>query len=284
MNYPNPGYPPYGQWQQPPRRQKVSAGVLLGVSLWRLVIVACALTGFVAAVAKYAFGSAIPGLSQQASLLTGFVYLGLLCYPIFTGGARHEPRSPWWRGALAVLLLLVGVTYLTLMSGDLDETWALFEHLLTPLAVVIDFIAVGRNQAHVKWWHPLSWIVFPLAYLGYFLAASLGLYGGFFDPDDSGFAGTLVGFIAAVIAVGYVLYGIAKLKSTIAMGNAGAHPLYQQPPYPQQQFQQQYPQQPYPGSQPQYQQPLPQQPLTQQPQYAPQQYQYQYPPAQYPPQ
>ncbi|EHR62831.1 hypothetical protein [Saccharomonospora cyanea] len=82
--------------------------------------------------------------------------MGLLLYPAFTGGRRHEPNSPWLRGATAVLLLLVPGTFLTLMGGDLSETGSLFEHLPTPLVVLVDWIAVGRGQAAVMWWHPIT--------------------------------------------------------------------------------------------------------------------------------
>ncbi|WP_176879705.1 hypothetical protein [Prauserella marina] len=207
------------------------------MSLWRLLIVAFAFIGFGSIVGEHGWESAGPGLSQQASLLVGVVYTGLLCYPLFTGGKAHEPRSPWLRGAMTVLLLLVAVTFLTIMGGSLDETWSLFEHLLTPLVVLIDWAVVGRNQANVKWWHPLTWIVFPVAYLIYYLAADVGLYRGFLDPDSSGFAGTILGFLAAVIVAGYVLYGVAKLKAAAAAGNQ-AHspyppaPQYSQGPYP----------------------------------------------------
>lgn len=250
-----PQYPQYQQWQYPPRQQyqpvpKVPAATLAGVSLWRLAIVACAFVGFGSIVAQVGLGSAMPGLSQQASLLTGIVYLGLLVYPLATRGTRHEPGTPWWRGALAVLLLLVGVTYLTLMAGELDETWAVFEHVITPLAVLVDWIAVGRNQGAARWWHPLSWIVFPLAYLGYFVAADVPLYGGFLDPDSSAFAGTVAGFLVAVLVAGYLLYGIAKLKAVIAASStrqAAPQPYAPAPPswpYGQQQQQTPYPQQP----------------------------------------
>ena len=74
-----------------PAGQRVSPGVLAGVSLWRLVIVASALYGFSDATG---WSENLEGLSQQASLLTGIVYLGLLAYPALTGGARHEPHSP----------------------------------------------------------------------------------------------------------------------------------------------------------------------------------------------
>ncbi|RZS36791.1 hypothetical protein EV193_10625 [Herbihabitans rhizosphaerae] len=208
-------YPPQPPMYQPMHAPaKVPAGVLIGVTVWRLVIVACALTGFFAAVAT--MGDPWAGLSQLASLLVGVCYLGLLLYPAFTGGRAHEPRSPWLRGALTVTLLLVAITFLTIMEGDLDETWSLFEHLITPLVVLIDWIAVGRDQANARWWHPLTWIVFPSAYLVYFLIGDFGLYGSFLDPDDEDFALVVLGFLGGVIAAGYLLYGIAKIKAAVS--------------------------------------------------------------------
>ncbi len=198
----NPHLPP------PPR---LSGGVLAGVVVWRLVVAACAFTGFFAAVAV--MYDPWPALSQQASLLTGVVYLGLAAYPLFTGGRTHEPASPWLRGAVCVLLLLVAGTYQTLMSGDVDDTYSLFEHVITPLVVFADWVLVGRSQARVRWWHPWSWLVFPLAYLVYFVIARPSLYGGFLDPDSSTFAGMVLFFLLAVLATGYLLYGIGKVKA-----------------------------------------------------------------------
>ncbi|WP_433470526.1 hypothetical protein [Saccharomonospora azurea] len=119
---------------------------------------AFACIGFLSIVGEVGLQSAMPGLSQQASLFTAIVYTGLLLYPAFAGGRRHERRSPWWRGATAVL-------------GP------------------------------------------PLAYLVYFLAADVGRYGSFLDPDDDAFALTVLGFLAAVLAAGYLLYGCAKVKA-----------------------------------------------------------------------
>lgn len=190
---------------------RVDAGRLAGVTVWRLLVAGCALYGLGAALAV--LNGPWPALSQQASLFAGVVYLGLALYPLFTGGRRHEPCSPRLRGATAVLLILVSVTYLTILEGPLDESWSLFEHLLTPLVVVVDFVFVGRNQAAVRWWHPLTWIVFPAAYLVYFIAADPGLYGSFLNPDDAGFPGVVAGFLVALVAVGYVLFGAAKVKA-----------------------------------------------------------------------
>lgn len=251
----------YAPGPYPPQPQRVDPGVLAGVTVWRLVIVVCAFTGFGAAVGQADLDSVMPGLSQQASLLTGICYLGLLCYPLVTGGQRHEPRSPWLRGALAVLLILVSVTFMTLMEGDLDETWSLFEHAITPLVVLVDWLAVGRNQAAVKWWHPLTWLAFPAAYLVYFVADDVQLYGDFLDPDSDDFGLTVAGFLLGVVVAGYVLLACALIKTANGAngqrGTTGAPGPYGQQPYGQQ------PQQPY--GQPPYGQPQPPQQLPQQP-------------------
>jgi hypothetical protein len=236
-------------YQQPvPAGPRVSPGVLFGVSLWRLVIVASAFIGFGAAMSKSKSGSALTALSQQGSLLVGVVYVGLLLYPLFVAGRRHEPRSPWWRGAMVILMLLVSITFMAIMNGSLGQTWSLFEHLITPLLVLVDFLAVGRNQVAVKWWHPITWTAFPLAYLIYYVSAGLRLYGSFLNPKKSSFPGTVTGFIVAVLVVGYLLFlfGILKASAT------GQRP----PKTPQGYPQQQYYQQPYPQ---QYQQPPQQQ-------------------------
>lgn len=197
-----------------PGRQKVRPGTLVGVSLWRLVVVVFAFTGFVSALSV--IDSALPALSQQASLLAGCVYVGLLLYPLFTGGRRHEPNSPWIRGAVTVLLVLVGGAFLTLLSGNLEATWSLFEHFLTPLVLLIDWIAVGSNQANTRWWHPLSWLSLPLAYLVYYYASGQELYG-FLDPGGSRFVVMIAGLLVALLAVGYLLYGIGRFRAAITL-------------------------------------------------------------------
>lgn len=202
-------YPPNHQPHQP--ETPVTPAVLVGVSLWRLAIVGCALYGFGDATD---WSANFEGLSQQASLATGIIYTGLLLYPVRTGGRRHEPRSPWLRGATTVLLLLVAGTFFGIMGGDVD--YLPFEHIYTPLIVLVDWLFVGRNQAAVKWWHPLTWIAFPLAYLGYFLAGGIyrSLYG-FLDPDGDEFAAMVGGLLVGVVAIGYLLYGAAKLTSAL---------------------------------------------------------------------
>ncbi|RSD09204.1 hypothetical protein [Amycolatopsis eburnea] len=199
------------QYPKPYPEPKVHPGVLAGVSLWRVAIVAAALYGFGDATG---WSANFEGLSQQASLATAVVYFGLLLYPLATGGARHEPKSPWLRGATTVLLLLVAGTFFGIMGGDFG--YLPFEHICTPLLVLVDWLFVGRNQAAAKWWHPLTWIAFPVAYLAYFLSAGVyeSLYS-FLDPDGDEFAGMIGGLLAGVVVAGYLLYGTGKLKGAI---------------------------------------------------------------------
>lgn len=223
------GTAPYYPYPPPrPPEPPVNPAVLIGVSLWRLAIVACALYGFSDATG---WSENFEGLSQQASLATGIIYTGLLLYPVFTGGRRHEPKSPWLRGATTVLLLLVAGTFFGIMGGDAD--YLPFEHIYTPLIVLVDWLFVGRNQDNSKWWHPLTWIAFPLAYLVYFLAGGIyeSLYS-FLDPEGDEFAGMIGGLLAGVIAVGYLLYGAGKLKGTLRGGNQPAYAGHPQHGYP----------------------------------------------------
>ncbi|HEV7649634.1 MAG TPA: hypothetical protein VGP26_15930 [Actinophytocola sp.] len=179
------------------------------LTAWRLLVAASALVGFGYAVTT--FVEPWHALSQQASLLTGVVYLGLA---VFAG--RSEEVATWLRGGMAVLLVLVCVTYLTLISGDLHTTASLFEHLVTPLVVLADWAVVGRTVG-LRWWFPLSWVVFPLAYLIYFVLADVQLYRNFLDPTSASFGLTVLEFMLALVVAGYVLYGAARLRSSAAV-------------------------------------------------------------------
>src|SRR5699024_8152501 len=98
------------------------------------------------------------------------------------------------------------------LSGDLDTVQSLFEHALTPIVVLLDWLVVGRNQATGKWWHPLTWTLIPTAYLIFFMIVEPDLYGSFLNPGGSSFPATVAAFLIAVIAAGYLLYALGKLK------------------------------------------------------------------------
>jgi cytochrome bd-type quinol oxidase subunit 2 len=206
--------PPYQEWPDRARR-RVAPGVLFGVTVWRLLIVVFAIVGFSLAMRDAAGSDALAALSQQASLLAAIGYGFLLVFPVLSGGRRHEPDTPWLRGALTVLLSLVSLTFLTMLGGDLSRPWSLFEHVLTPALVALDWLLVGRDQRNARWWYPVSWLAFPLAYLLFYIA-----YVGngppiypFLDPSASDFLGVVFEFLGGVLVFGFVVYGLGKLHS-----------------------------------------------------------------------
>jgi hypothetical protein len=180
----------------------------------RLLVAVCAFVGLGFAVAT--LNDPWPALSQQASLFAGLVYLALA-----VAGTRAAQVAGWLRGATTVLLLLVCVTYLTVIEGDLYSVSSLFEHLLTPVAALADWILVGRAAVVVRWWYPLSWVLPPLLYLIYLLLADVRLYRSFLDPGSADFGPTVGLFLVAVVAVGYLLYGMARPIRARAVAEAG---------------------------------------------------------------
>lgn len=267
------GYPQ----QQFTGPRKVNPGVLVGVTLWRLLIVAFALIGVFASFEQLA-GDPWPGLSLQASLFTAIVYGVLALWPLFTLGRSHEPATPWIRGGTAVLLLLVMAVYMTMLGGDVSETWSLFEHLLTPLVVFVDACFVSASAARAKWWFPFTWVSLPLCYLIYYIADGLNMYGGMLNPDNDDFAIYVPVLLVVTIALGFLVYGLGKLRGAIAAGQrqpgpGQPGPGQPGPGQPQQQWApagpplQQYgpagmpqggPQTPYPGGPGPYGQQMPQ--------------------------
>lgn len=162
--------------------------------LWRLAVATSAAAGVWLAAREYDVWWT--ALSQLANLAVAAAYVGL---------AVREPRSPWLRGALASLMLLVGLAYLPMANGNLLEGWSLLEHVVTPGLVVADFLLVGANQVAVRWWHPLTWLVAPAAYLGWYVAADLAVYAAL-DPSVPGvFLPRLAVLLGLLLGVGAVL-------------------------------------------------------------------------------
>lgn len=209
-------------------RRPARLEVIIGVTLWRLVIVGFALIGLFAAVEESGDGArSLEALSQSASLLAAIVYGGLLLFPWVTGMRWHEPRTGWWRGATAVTLLLVASVFLTMLSGDLSGTASLFEHLLTPMIVLVDWCVIGRNQANTRAWTPLTWLCFPTIYLLYYNAADLTIYESDFSLrfDNADFMSYFPGFVAGLVVAGYLLLLIGRIKAWVsAQQEAMRHP------------------------------------------------------------
>jgi hypothetical protein len=168
----------------------------VSVRLWRLLVALTAVSGVVLAAQRYdVWWTALSQLANLA-VATGFLLL-----------AFREPRSPWLRGALASVMLLVALAYLPMANGNLTQPWSVLEHVVTPTLVVLDFLVRGDNQHRVRWWHPLSWLVAPAAYLAWYVASDLAVYDAL-DPARPGVFGAQVAVLLAVLlASGYACYG-----------------------------------------------------------------------------
>ncbi|HEY8524468.1 MAG TPA: hypothetical protein VIL48_05875 [Acidimicrobiales bacterium] len=147
-------------------------------------------------------------LSYLSNVATGIGFLALAAYPLLVGGRRHEPRSAWLRGALTILMLLVGLVFTIGMGGELDGP-----HAVIPALVTVDWLFVGRNQFRTRAWEPLTWIAFPLLYLAYHRANDLGLYEDILGEEAIGTA--VPALLVATIALGYVLWGAALLRRAL---------------------------------------------------------------------
>ena len=172
------------------------------VLLWRLLVAGCAGAGVWLAAQEYAVWWT--ALSQLANLAVAVAFVVL---------AVREPRSPWLRGALTSLMLLVSLAYLPMANGNLTQTWSVLEHLVTPALVLADFAFVGRNQHRLRWWHPVSWLAAPAAYLGWYVAGDLRVYAALDPTAPEGFGARLLALVALLLTTGFALYAAGRRRS-----------------------------------------------------------------------
>ena len=183
------------------------------ITAWRLLVAASAATGVVLAARQYDVWWT--ALSQLANLAVAVCFLGLAAYTLLTG--RREPHSPWLQGGLATMMTLVCLAYLPMQNGNATQGWSLLEHVVTPALVVADFVFVSRNQADVRWWHPLTWLLPPLAYLGWYVGGDLRVYAALDPSQPAAFAAQLAVLASLVLAAGFVFYGAGRRRRDLVL-------------------------------------------------------------------
>jgi hypothetical protein len=164
--------------------------------VWRLVIAASAAWGVVLAAERYDVWWT--ALSQLANLAVAVAFVWL---------AFREPRSPWLRGALASTMLLVALAYLPMANGNLFQPWSVLEHVVTPALVVTDYLYRGDNLHRVRWWHPVTWLAAPAAYLVWYVDADLGVYAALDPGRPEAFLLRVAALLALLLAVAFACYG-----------------------------------------------------------------------------
>lgn len=185
-----------------------------GVRVWRLTIAASGLTGVVLAAIQYDVWWT--ALSQLASLAVFAAYAVI---------AFREPRSPWLRGALASQMVLVSLAFLAMQHGNLWDPYSVFEHLITPALVVADFLLVGHNQVNVRWWHPPTWLLPPLAYLAWYVAGDLAVYVALDASRPAPFVVNVTLLAVLLLAAGFALYDVGRRRRLAPAPDIPARPV-----------------------------------------------------------
>lgn len=155
--------------------------------------------------------------------LTTFTYqvnvLAAAYYVWSLASARAETR-PGLRGAVVLYVVVAGLVWNVFLTGQsMGYTPAnVLLHVVMPALALTDWLLVGRDQGEVRWWQPIVWLGYPIAYLGLALAV-LNEAGRrapyyFLDPDSVGTRAVLgnIGLLAAgFVGLGYVIWTLGRV-------------------------------------------------------------------------
>jgi hypothetical protein len=105
----------------------------------------------------------------QSNLVLGLV--------LVASGTRKRVRLPvWWDhllGALTFYLVMTGIIYAVLVAPPGEPWWSwdmywpqLAHHRVAPLFTALDWLLVTKT-VHGRWLRPLSWLIYPSAFLVY---------------------------------------------------------------------------------------------------------------------
>lgn len=155
--------------------------------------------------------------TYQANVLAAAYYLWSFAWP------RADARVGI-RGAVVLYVLIAGVIWNLFLTGhSMGYTIAnMLLHVVVPVLALIDWLLVGRDQAQVRWWQPVAWLVYPAAYLALALLV-LNQVGRrapyyFLDPGTVGTASVVfnVGVLGGgVLTLGYVLLMINRAVAAV---------------------------------------------------------------------
>ena len=187
----------------PPRRW--------GLACWRLGLAGSAFTGVWLAAQQYDVWWT--ALSQLASLAAGVGYLVLAGGAVLAvDGPRCRVASAWFRGATASTMALVAIAFLAMQHGNLWDPYSVFEHLVTPAAVVADRVLIGTRRDVTRWWHPWSWLLPPTAYLAWYVAGDLRVYVALDPSDPTAFVANTTALLALVLVAAFTLHVAAQRR------------------------------------------------------------------------
>ncbi len=207
-----------------PTSGRWSPGATAVVVLWRLFLAGTAWTGFVLGMTRGGRWH-WPNLaywSQFSTLLVAVTATGSLVVTLLS---RERPERPagYLRGAAVTYTTLTLVVFPLLLSGTYDDLDGQLRHLAGPVRASLDWLLVGRNQATVRWYAPLVWLVVPLLYLPVYVwrsTASRPLYG-FLDPGRGDFVSWVLILLAAVLVIGALYCAVGRARAALVPAARG---------------------------------------------------------------
>ncbi len=154
-----------------------------------------------------------------------------------SGLLPRESLPRWWdgfRGAAAVYLAVTFVVFAVLLegtpaAGDTTPWVDLVMHKLMPVVLVLDWLLIPASSG-ARWWRPLAWMAYPVAYLAYALlrGAAIGWYPyPFLDPrGPDGYAGLITSagaVVAGFLVAAYLFDQLGRLRRRLRMRASGGH-------------------------------------------------------------
>ncbi len=132
---------------------------------------------------------------------------------------------PWLKGATTLVIAVTFLIYHFILARNKFD-WQIYKvgnllvHYIVPLTVVGDWLLFDAKERR-PWWHPLSWLAFPVAYFIFTIVRAQvgGWFPGriftrypypFINVDRLGadVIWNVLGTAVAVVALGYILLGI----------------------------------------------------------------------------
>ena len=189
---------------------------LIGVSIWHV-------RRLVEAPVSEWLTETIITLSYFTNLTN--ILIVVMAWALLRGRGRVAEffAAPSVQAACSLYILFVGLVFWFVLGGPQDvEAWWLWipevtAHTLSPLLGVV-WWATAVERGRLRLWHPVAWLVYPIAYLGYWLVRGpiVGEYPYFFlDVGELGYGGVAVWIgilVAGFLVLGLVMWGVDRLR------------------------------------------------------------------------
>lgn len=168
------------------------------------------------------------GMSNLMVLLVFIGYTAVTIVDLVKKGLKGASTPcPWLKGATTLIILVTFLIYHFILARNKFD-WQIYKignllvHYIVPLMVSVDWLLFDAKGKR-PWWHPLSWLAFPVAYFiftviraqvgGWFPGKIFTRYPyPFINVDRLGgdVVWNILGTAVAVIVLGYMLLGIER--------------------------------------------------------------------------